>query len=198
MVSEALTNSLTIVVREVRPFSPSRCLLAIVGQQKGLGPSLHCAVALRIFMKFGGDYPAASDLTTLRLLVCAVDPLNLGGLVVGLQAPAWRWSRPPVRQLVSSRDRLAANRHTARHGREASRLGTACRYRGIAPPWWAVSWQPGGPQYRPGLLVLRDPWPTQAVATLWNNPACYAMLANDPRPLFLRAMWRCAMRTASS
>jgi acetyl-CoA synthetase len=40
--------------------------------------------ALRMFMRYGEGYPAAHDLTTLRVIACAGEPLN---------PEAWRWAQ---------------------------------------------------------------------------------------------------------
>src|SRR5579863_8183483 len=40
--------------------------------------------ALRMFMRYGESYPAAHDLTSLRLIACAGEPLN---------PEAWRWAQ---------------------------------------------------------------------------------------------------------
>jgi len=40
--------------------------------------------ALRMFMRYGESYPAAHDLTTLRVIACAGEPLN---------PEAWRWAQ---------------------------------------------------------------------------------------------------------
>jgi len=37
---------------------------------------VHAPTALRMFMRFGESYPAAHDLTSLRVIACAGEPLN--------------------------------------------------------------------------------------------------------------------------
>jgi len=53
-------------------------------ERYGVTKMFTAPTALRMFMRYGESYPAAHDLTTLRVIACAGEPLN---------PEAWRWAQ---------------------------------------------------------------------------------------------------------
>src|SRR6201981_3685308 len=53
-------------------------------ERYGVTKMFTAPTALRMFMRYGESYPAAHDLTSLRLIACAGEPLN---------PEAWRWAQ---------------------------------------------------------------------------------------------------------
>src|SRR5689334_3044985 len=53
-------------------------------ERYGVTKMFTAPTALRMFMRYGETYPAAHDLTTLRVIACAGEPLN---------PEAWRWAQ---------------------------------------------------------------------------------------------------------
>lgn len=53
-------------------------------QRYGVTKMFTAPTALRMFMRYGSEVPAAYDLTSLRVIACAGEPLN---------PEAWRWAQ---------------------------------------------------------------------------------------------------------
>jgi acetyl-CoA synthetase len=123
--------------------------------------------ALRMFMRFGADYPAKYDLTSLRVLACAGEPLN---------PEAWRW----------------AQTHLCGDGKwgycvdnwwqteiAGPTIGTHCTMpvrpgkAGVAQPGVVADvvdeYGKPCPPNQGGRLVLRRPFP-HMMRTVWGNP----------------------------
>ncbi len=76
MVYGPLANGTTILVREGAPDYPNPGIIWELVEKYGITKLFTAPTALRMFMKFGPQYPKAHDLKSLRLIVCAGEPLN--------------------------------------------------------------------------------------------------------------------------
>jgi acetyl-CoA synthetase len=169
MLYGPLMNGVTIVVREGAPDFPDPGVCWRIVEKLGVTTLFTAPTTLRMFMKFGESYPAACDLSTLGLLICAGEPLN---------PEAWWWA---YRHLLRERGHLCDNWWQTETA--APTIGTLPSM--AAKPGWAGKPLPGYgaevvdregqpvPPNTGGLLTLRGPWP-QMMRTLWNDPARYA------------------------
>jgi acetyl-CoA synthetase len=169
MLYGPLMNGVTIVVREGAPDFPDPGVCWRIVEQQQVTVLFTAPTTLRMFMKFGDAHPAASDLSALRLLICAGEPLN---------PEAWWWAYKHL--LGDGRGHLCDNWWQTETG--APTIGTLPSM--AAKPGWAGKPLPGyraevvdrdghpAPPNTGGLLVLRGPWP-QMMRTLWNDPARY-------------------------
>lgn len=76
MVYGPLANGTTIFVREGAPDYPNPGIIWQLVAKYGITKLFTAPTALRMFMKFGPQYVHAHDLKSLRLIVCAGEPLN--------------------------------------------------------------------------------------------------------------------------
>ncbi len=169
MVYGPLLNGMTILVREGAPDFPDPGVFWRIVERYGVTSIFTAPTTLRMFMKFGEAHPAAHDLSSLRLLICAGEPLN---------PEAWWWA---YRHLLRERGQLCDNWWQTETA--APTIGTLPSM--AAKPGWAGKALPGYraevvdragapvPPNTGGLLTLRNPWP-QMMRTIWNDPARYA------------------------
>jgi acetyl-CoA synthetase len=76
MVYGPLANGTTIFVREGAPDYPNPGIIWELVEKYGITKLFTAPTALRMFMKFGPQYVQTHDLKSLRLIVCAGEPLN--------------------------------------------------------------------------------------------------------------------------
>ena len=169
MLYGPLMNGVTALVREGAPDFPDPGVSWQIVERYGVTSIFTAPTTLRMFMKFGEGYPAAHDLSSLRLLICAGEPLN---------PEAWWWA---YRHLLREGGQLCDNWWQTETA--APTIGTLPSM--TAKPGWAGKPFPGYraavvdrsgnpvPPNTGGLLVLRGPWP-QMMRTIWNDPARYA------------------------
>jgi acetyl-CoA synthetase len=158
----------TTVIREGAIDHPDPGAAWDIVERYGVTKMFTAPTAVRMFMRYGEEYPRAHDLTSLRLLACAGEPLN---------PEAWRW----------------AQTHLCGDGRwgycvdnwwqtelGGPTVGTHCTMpvrpgkAGVAQPGVLadVVHEDGTPcpPNRGGRLVLRRPFP-HMMRTVWGNPA---------------------------
>ncbi len=82
MVYGPFANGTTCVVREGAPDWPDPGVVWSVVEKYGVTKIYTAPTAVRMFMKFGEEYPNKYDLSSLRLVNCAGEPLN---------PEAWQW-----------------------------------------------------------------------------------------------------------
>ncbi len=169
MVYGPLLNGQTVLVREGAPDFPDPGVCWRIAERHRVTTLFTAPTTLRMFMKFGAEHPARSDLSALRLLICAGEPLN---------PEAWWWA---YRHILRERGQLCDNWWQTETA--APTIGTLPGE--AARPGWAGKPLPGYraevvdragrpvPPNTGGLLVLRGPWP-QMLRTVWNDPARYA------------------------
>jgi acetyl-CoA synthetase len=69
-------NGTTVLAREGAPDFPNPGIVWEIIEKYGVTKLFTAPTTLRMFMKFGPDYPKAHKLDSLRLVVCAGEPLN--------------------------------------------------------------------------------------------------------------------------
>ena len=126
--------------------------------------------AIRAFIKWGDQWPAKHDLSSLRLLGTVGEPIN---------PEAWMWyhehigqeTLPHRRYVVADGDRhdpdraaAGSDRHQAGFGDPAA-AGRRGRHRGQARPIRCRANQGG-------LLVIRQPWPAM-LRTIFGDDERY-------------------------
>ncbi len=82
MVYGPFANGTTCVVREGAPDFPDPGVVWSIVERLGVTKLYTAPTAVRMFMKFGDSYPNEYDLSSLKLVNCAGEPLN---------PEAWSW-----------------------------------------------------------------------------------------------------------
>lgn len=139
-------------------------------ERYGVTKMFTAPTALRMFMRYGEKYPAAHDITSLRVIACAGEPLN---------PEAWRWAQTYLAG-DGKWGYVIDNWWQTELGGPA--LGTPPA--GTMRPGKAGRALPGtefdvvdeeGKSAAPGVggrLVLKRPFPCM-LRTVWNNPPRY-------------------------
>jgi acetyl-CoA synthetase len=171
IVYAPLCAGVTTMLREGAIDFPNPGIAWEIVENYGVTKMFTAPTALRMFMRFGEKYPADHDLTSLRLIACAGEPLN---------PEAWRW----------------AQTHLAGDGKwgyvidnwwqtelAGPTLGTPCTMgtrpgkAGIALPGVEAdvldSEGKSAPPNVGGRLVLKRPFP-QMMRTVWKNDERWA------------------------
>ena len=84
IVYAPLCAGVTTLFREGAIDYPNPGVAWEIVERYGVTKMFTAPTALRMFMRYGEAYPAAHDLTTLRVIACAGEPLN---------PEAWRWAQ---------------------------------------------------------------------------------------------------------
>ena len=84
IVYAPLSAGVTTVFREGAIDFPHPGIAWEIVERYGVTKMFTAPTALRMFMRFGEEYPRKYDLTSLRLIACAGEPLN---------PEAWRWAQ---------------------------------------------------------------------------------------------------------
>jgi acetyl-CoA synthetase len=170
IVYAPLCAGATTLFREGAIDYPNPGIAWEIVERYGVSKMFTAPTALRMFMRYGEAYPAKYDLTSLRLIACAGEPLN---------PEAWRWAQTYLAG-DGKWGYVVDNWWQTELGGPA--LGT--------PPTMAV--RPGkvgvalegtdadvvddqGKSVPPGVggrLVLRRPYPCM-LRTVWGDPARY-------------------------
>jgi len=86
-------------------------------ERYGVTKMFTAPTALRMFMRYGEQYPAKYDLTTLKVIACAGEPLNPRSLALGADPPRRRRQMGIChRQLVANRTGRTRHRYGALDG----------------------------------------------------------------------------------
>lgn len=83
IVYAPLVAGATTVFREGAPDYPDPGVIWSIVERHGVSVIFTAPTAVRMFMRFGAEYPAKYNLKSLRYLTCAGEPLN---------PEAWRWA----------------------------------------------------------------------------------------------------------
>jgi acetyl-CoA synthetase len=170
IVYAPLCSGATTLFREGAIDYPDPGVAWAIVERYGVTKLFTAPTALRMFMRHGEQYPAGHDLTSLRLIACAGEPLN---------PEAWRWAQT---HLVGDGQwgYVTDNWWQTELGGPA--LGTPASM-AMRPGKVGVS-LPGseadvvdedGKPTPPGVggrLVLRRPYPCM-LRTVWGDPARY-------------------------
>lgn len=176
IVYAPLLEGITSVLREGAPDYPNPGALWSAVERYRVNVMFTAPTAVRMFMKFGGEFPAKYDLSSLRFIGVAGEPLN---------PEAHQWA---VEHLMDGGKRgfVADNWWQTELG--APTLGTPLALE--AHPGFVGVPLPGveaavvdmnGDEVAPGtggLLALKRPFPSM-MRTVWGNPARYTQYWNE-------------------
>jgi acetyl-CoA synthetase len=70
------SNGTTVLIREGSPDYPDPGIVWSIVEKYGVTKVFTAPTAVRMFMKFGPEYPRAHNLDSLRVVICAGEPLN--------------------------------------------------------------------------------------------------------------------------
>jgi acetyl-CoA synthetase len=169
MVYGPWQNGTTIVVREGAPDFPDPGITWRLVEKHRVTVIFTAPTTLRMFMKFGAEYPAAADLSSLRFLICAGEPLNP-------EAQMWAYEH-------IGRNHAPICDNWWQTEIPAPALGTLPSY--PAKPGRVGKPMPGitaavvnregqpVPANTGGFLVLRGAPPPHMMRTIWNDDARY-------------------------
>ena len=168
MVYGPWCNATTIVVREGTPDYPHAGIIWEVVERYGVTKMFTAPTAVRMFMRLGPEWPAKYDLSSLKLLACAGEPLNPEALRWahahimqgrGPVADNW-WQTETAGPVIGTLPSLTA---------KAGKVGKP--FPGYRAEVLSRDGEPVAPNTG-GLLCLRGPWP-QMFRTVWGDHARY-------------------------
>jgi len=160
-----LSNGATCFMYEGAPNYPDWGRFWRMIEKHGITILYTAPTAIRAFMRQGDDWPAKSDLSSLRLLGTVGEPIN---------PEAWIWyqktiggSRCPVVDTWWQTE-TGVIMMTTLPGAAASKPGsTGLPFFGVVPDVVTKDGQ-SVPANHGGLLVLRQPWPS-IMRTIWGD-----------------------------
>ena len=166
-----LANGATVFLYEGAPDYPQRDRFWSLIEKYGITIMYTAPTAIRAFMKWGTEWPAKHDLSTLRLLGSVGEPIN---------PEAWLWYNTHIGggkcPIVDTwwQTETGAIMITPLPGISATKPASASRpFPGIAAE---VVDEAGNPLPRgtdqTGILVLTQPWPSM-LRTLWRDDERY-------------------------
>jgi acetyl-CoA synthetase len=168
MVYGPWCNGTTVLVREGTPDHPDAGIVWKVVEQYGVTKMFTAPTALRMFMRLGEQWPRRYDLSSLKLLACAGEPLN---------PEALRWAH---RHIMQGRGPALDNWWQTETA--APVIGTFPSYPAKAgkvgrpfPGYRVEILDASGKPVPPntgGLLCIRGPWP-QMFRTVWGDHSRY-------------------------
>ncbi|MBF6594059.1 MAG: acetate--CoA ligase [Thermaceae bacterium] len=176
IVYAPLLEGITSILREGAPDYPNPGAIWSAVERYRVNVMFTAPTAVRMFMKFGSDWPAQHDLSSLRLIGVAGEPLN---------PEAWQWA---TEHLMDSGKFgfVADNWWQTELG--APTLGTPVVLEGrpglVGMPLAgvdAVVVDADGLEVAPGtggLLALKRPFPSM-MRTVWGNHARYQQYWNE-------------------
>ncbi|HJV91658.1 MAG TPA: acetate--CoA ligase [Holophagaceae bacterium] len=164
-----LSLGATVLVREGAPDHPSPDVTWELAERFGVDVMFTAPTAVRMWMSHGSEAPAKFDLSRLRLIACAGEPLNpaahrwaqenLVGQSGGMVVDNW-WQTEIAGPVLGTLPTFEA------------RLGKVGKpMPGVDAAIVDASGKPL-PEGQGGLLVLRQPLPYM-LRTVWNDPARY-------------------------
>jgi acetyl-CoA synthetase len=170
IVYAPLCAGVTTLFREGAIDWPNPGVAWEIVQRYGVTKMFTAPTAIRMFMRYGEQLPSAHDLTSLRVIACAGEPLN---------PEAWRWAQTYLAgdgkwgYVVDNwwQTELAGPTLGTpvtmpyRHGKAGIPLA------GVLADVVDGEGNPAGPNER-GRLVLKGPFP-HMMRTVWNDDARY-------------------------
>ncbi len=168
MVYGPLSNGTTVLIREGSPDYPNPGVVWDVVEKFGVTKVFTAPTSLRMFMKFGPQYPQAHNLDSLRLVICAGEPLNPEALL---------WARQYIgRGDLEIRDNWWQTETAAPTIGTLPCMEIRVGRAGKAFPGYNVKiLDHSGKQvapYQGGMLVIDGPWP-QMFRTIWGDDNRY-------------------------
>lgn len=158
----------TVLIREGAPDYPEPGVTWSLVEKYGVTKFYTAPTAVRMFMRFGEEYPRRYDLSTLKVLACAGEPLN---------PEAWRWFHEHIGQ-----GRAAVCDNWWQTETAAPTIGTfpaqpakpgkaGLPFPGIRADVVDRQGRPVAPN-QGGFLVLKNPWP-HMFRTVWGHHERY-------------------------
>lgn len=173
-------HGITVLVREGAPDYPSPDIVWATIEKYGVTKLFVAPTTLRMFMKFGPHYPQAHTLDSLRLLVCAGEPLNPEALLWAREhigkgnlpiCDNW-WQTETASPTIGTLPCMEAR---------TGRAGKA--FPGYTARVMDRTGQPVAPN-QGGLLVLEGVWPSM-FRTIWGNRERYLEAWKTLPPYYL-------------
>jgi acetyl-CoA synthetase len=169
MVYGPFGNGTTVLIREGSPDYPNPGVVWEIVEKYKVSKVFTAPTSLRMFMKFGPQYPAAHDLSSLQLIICAGEPLNPEALI---------WAR----EHIGDHGRVPICDNWWQTETAGPTIGTlpsmevrAGRAGKPLPGYKArvvdSQGEPVGP-LKGGLLILDGAWP-QMFRNVWHDPNRY-------------------------
>ncbi len=169
MVYGPWANGTTVLIREGAPDYPHPGIVWATIEQHHVTKLFTAPTSLRMFMKFGPQHPKAYNLGSLRLIICAGEPLN---------PEAYLWAR----EHIGDNGRVAICDNWWQTETAGPTIGTLpCMETRVGRagkpfPGYKVrildyDGQPVAAHHG-GLLVIEGPWP-QMFRTIWGNDVRY-------------------------
>ena len=164
-----LANGATVVMYEGAPDAPDKDRLWSIIARLGVTVFYTAPTAIRAFIKWGDEYPARHDLSSLRLLGTVGEPIN---------PEAWMWYRKVIGgdrcPIVDTwwQTETGAIMITPLPGATPTPPGSATR------PFFGIEAdvvRKDGTSCAPdegGFLVIKSPWPSM-LRTVWGDDARY-------------------------
>lgn len=158
----------TIVVREGAPDYPHAGIVWEIVEKYQVTKMYTAPTALRMFMRMGPEYPAGYDLSSLKMLACAGEPLNPEALLWahehimqgrGPVCDNW-WQTETAAPVVGTFPSYPAKPGKAGRPFPGYRVEVVDRAGHPVPPNTG------------GLLIIRNPWPCM-FRTIWGAPERY-------------------------
>jgi len=168
MVYGPLSNGTTVLIREGAPDYPSPGVIWDIVERYRVSKIFTAPTSLRMFMKFGPDYLKGHDLSSLRLVICAGEPLNPEALL---------WARENIGDgSLEIRDNWWQTETAAPTIGTLPAMEVHVGQAGKPLPGYSVKildndGQPVAP-YQGGRLVIDGSWP-QMFRTIWGDEARY-------------------------
>jgi acetyl-CoA synthetase len=168
MVYGPLSNGTTVLIREGAPDYPNPGVIWDIVEKHGVSKIFTAPTSLRMFMKFGPDYLKGHDLSSLRLVICAGEPLNPEALM---------WARQNIGAgNLEIRDNWWQTETAAPTIGTLPSMEVHVGCAGKPFPGYRVKildndGQPVAP-YQGGRLVIEGPWP-QMFRTIWGDEGRY-------------------------
>ncbi|MDO8502587.1 MAG: acetate--CoA ligase [Gemmatimonadaceae bacterium] len=168
LVYGPLANGATCVMYEGAPDWPERDRFWEICERHGVTILYTAPTAIRAFMKWGDEYPAAHDLSRLRLLGTVGEPIN---------PEAWMWYREHIGgnrcPIVDTwwQTETGCIVISPLPGVTATKPGSAT----MALPGFSADLMDAKAEPIPvggGLLALTHPWPSM-LRTIWGDDARY-------------------------
>ena len=161
-------NGITQVMREGAPDFPTPGVVWQTVERFGVTALFTAPTTLRMFMRMGSKYPHSADLHTLKILICAGEPLN---------PEAQQWA---LDHIMQGRGPVCDNWWQTETGgptlgtlpADVAKIGKVGR---PMPGVRAAVVRPSGIAVEPGqggLLTLRSTWP-HMMRTIWNDESRY-------------------------
>jgi len=169
MLYGPMIEGVSLLVREGAPDTPHPGIAWEIIEQYKVTKLFTAPTTIRMWMKFGDEYPAKYDRSSLRLLICAGEPLN---------PEAYAWARRNARDGGAEiRDNWWQTETAAPSiGTLLSMASKPGRAGKPLPGYAARVVDRSGNPVEPGkggFLQLTRPWP-QMMHTIWNAPERYA------------------------